>query len=263
MRPALPAPEYYGGSAPPAPSAGNAPIRPPSAWQAGRKRNARGRFPRSLSSGQRVRHPALPLRPRHGYAAAIHRDLRAQAIETLPRVPRPPPQRTGTHREPAQIHRVRAGVLSRDVTQPVPLVYLPASLTTPGPSGSPRPPRLCRGCSHPPRRSPAQAASSFTLLLRQQGDEGLSPPNGQTAPRGALTSSTPSLMTRAGGPARATPEPAAVTTTTPNKPPAGSCTSTSPGITRGPHPPTAPTPPDPPNTPSEEPGPELTLRCGT
>ena len=31
--------------------------------------NARGRFPRSLLSGRRVRHPALPLRHRHGYAA--------------------------------------------------------------------------------------------------------------------------------------------------------------------------------------------------
>jgi hypothetical protein len=34
-----------------------------------RRRNGNGRFPCSLSSGQRVRHPALPLRHRHGYAA--------------------------------------------------------------------------------------------------------------------------------------------------------------------------------------------------
>ncbi len=35
---------------------------------AGRKgRSGHGRFPRSLLSGQRVRHPALPLRHRHGY----------------------------------------------------------------------------------------------------------------------------------------------------------------------------------------------------
>ena len=38
----------------------------------------------------------------------------------------------------------------------------------PGPSGSPRPTRPCRGCSHPPRRSPGQAASSFTPPLRRQ-----------------------------------------------------------------------------------------------
>jgi len=78
--------------------------------------------------------------------------------------------RMGTHREPAQIHRVRAGGTSRGVTQPVPYVYLPVSLTAPGPSGSPEPTRLCRGCSHPPRRPPDQAASSFTSPLRRQRD---------------------------------------------------------------------------------------------
>ena len=52
----------------------------------------------------------------------------------------------------------------------VPRVYLPALLTAPGPSGSAEPTRLCRGCSRPPHRPVAQAASSFTLLLRQQGD---------------------------------------------------------------------------------------------
>ena len=82
----------------------------------------------------------------------------------------PPSSRMGTHREPAQIHRVRAGGRSRGVTQPVPYVYLPVSLTTPGPSGSPEPTRLCRGCSHPPRRPPDQAASSFTSPLRRQRD---------------------------------------------------------------------------------------------
>jgi hypothetical protein len=76
----------------------------------------------------------------------------------------------GTHRKPAHIHRVGAGGPSRGVTTPVPHVYLPVSLTAPGPSGSPEPTRLRRGCSHPPRRSPAQAASSSTPPLRRQGD---------------------------------------------------------------------------------------------
>jgi len=62
----------------------------------------------------------------------------------------------------------RAGTYSRGVTTPVSLVYLPVSLTAPGPSGSPEPTRLCRGCSHPPRRPPDQAASSFTSPLRQR-----------------------------------------------------------------------------------------------
>src|SRR5207344_3540852 len=52
------------------------------------------------------------------------------------------------------IHRVRAGQISRGVTAPVPRVYLSVSLTGPDPSGSPEPTRLCRGCSHLPRRSP-------------------------------------------------------------------------------------------------------------
>jgi hypothetical protein len=64
----------------------------------------------------------------------------------------------------------RAGTCSRGVTAPVSLVYLPVSLTAPGPSGSPEPTRLCRGCSHPPRRPPDQAASIFTSPLRQRGN---------------------------------------------------------------------------------------------
>jgi hypothetical protein len=53
-------------------------------------RNSHGRFPRSLLSGRRARHPALPLRPRHGYAAALHRGLPPQAGQTRTGVPRPP-----------------------------------------------------------------------------------------------------------------------------------------------------------------------------
>ena len=67
------------------------------------------------------------------------------------------PEITGTagaHRTPAHIYRVRAGQVSRGVTTPVPRVYLSVSLTGPDPSGSPEPTRLCRGCSHLPRRSP-------------------------------------------------------------------------------------------------------------
>ncbi len=70
--------------------------------------------------------------------------------------------------------------LLRGVTTLVPHVHLPVSLAGPGPSGSASPSRRCQGCSHPPRRLPAQAALSFTALLRQAGDEGLPPPSGQT-----------------------------------------------------------------------------------
>ena len=40
------------------------------------------------------------------------------------------------------------------ISLPLPRVYLSVSLTGPDPSGSPEPTRLCRGCSHLPRRSP-------------------------------------------------------------------------------------------------------------
>ena len=39
-----------------------------------------------------------------------------------------------------------------------------ALLAGPGPSGRTGPPRHCRGCSRPPRRSPAQAAPSFNQV---------------------------------------------------------------------------------------------------
>jgi hypothetical protein len=49
----------------------------------------------------------------------------------------------------------------------VPRVLLSAMLAGPTPSGSASVSRLCRGCSHPPRRFPDQAAPSFAALLRQ------------------------------------------------------------------------------------------------
>ena len=183
MHAAFPRPEYYDGSAPPAPSAGVAPIPAPAPPAEGGAWNEHGWFPRSLLSGQRARHPALPLRHRHGYAAVLHRGLQARTGETQPGVPRH--GLAGTHRDPARIHRVRAGRASRGVTTPVPRVYLPVLLTAPAPSGSPGTTRLCRGCSRLPRRPADQAASSFTPPLRRQGDKGLPPPSGTTAPRGA------------------------------------------------------------------------------
>ena len=160
MWPAFPSSEYYDGSAPSAPSVGIGPIQRPSHLADVLAGTSHGWFPRSRLFGRRVRHPALPLRPRHGYAVDLHHDLPSQTVNTRSGVPHPAepsPTRlsnAGTHREPAHIHRVRAGDQSRGVTTPVPRVYLPVSLTRPGPSGSPEPTRLCRGCSHLPRRSP-------------------------------------------------------------------------------------------------------------
>ncbi len=62
---------------------------------------------------RQVRHPALLLRSRHGYAVDLHRDLPGQTCGTLPGVPRPLSAHalagSGTHRTPAHIRRVGAG----------------------------------------------------------------------------------------------------------------------------------------------------------
>ena len=68
MYAALPRSEYYDDSAPPVPSADVAPILGPTLWMKEAPWNGHGQFPRSLLSGRRVRHSAMPLRPRHGYA---------------------------------------------------------------------------------------------------------------------------------------------------------------------------------------------------
>ncbi len=124
-------------------------------------------------------------------------------MASWPQLPRPDqkfpaPTRArpaGARRIPAQIRRVGAGGTSRGVPTPVPCVCLLVLLTRPDPSGSAEPARLCRGCSHPSRRPPGQAASSFTPPLRRQGDEGLSPPFDPTAPRGAPESEPEPIST--------------------------------------------------------------------
>jgi hypothetical protein len=166
---AFPRSEYYGGSAPPAPSAGVAPIPARPSWpEGGRGTHADGSHVHCRpvdGSGTRL----YPCGIASGYFAVIRRWPPGQGLQTQPGVPRPS-WRAGAHRTPARIHRIRAGDKSRGVTQPVPRVYLSVSLTAPGPSGSAEPARLCRGCSRPPRRPPDQAASSFTPPPRRRGD---------------------------------------------------------------------------------------------
>jgi hypothetical protein len=72
----------------------------------------------------------------------------------------------------------------KGVTQPVPLVYLPVSLTAPGPSGSTEPTRLCRGCS-PLSGDPRLRLPPASPRRCDDGEmDGLSPPSGTAAPRG-------------------------------------------------------------------------------
>src|SRR4051794_12394585 len=133
----------------------------------------------------------MPLQHRHGYAAGLHRGLPTGDI-TQPRSS--PPDTSDI--VAALIARMRVALqprsarfelvaLLRGVQPLVPHVRLSVSLAEPEPSGSTGPPRRCRGCFHLPRRLPDRAAPSFTAPLRRRGGEGLPPPLGSAAPRGA------------------------------------------------------------------------------
>jgi hypothetical protein len=123
---------------------------------------------------RRVRRPALPLRHRHGYAAGLHRGLPTghhMAVKEFPTAGR---QQVRAAPSPYPPDLSWWAVKGRQTL--VPLVHLPVSLTGPAPSGSTDASQRCRGCSHPPRHLPDQAAPSFTWSLRQPGGEGFSPP---------------------------------------------------------------------------------------
>ena len=68
------------------------------------------RFPRSLHSDQRAWCPALPLRPRHGYAVDLHHDLPGQTCETLPGVALHPATHTDTHKTCTAIQPTSTGL---------------------------------------------------------------------------------------------------------------------------------------------------------
>jgi hypothetical protein len=172
MRPAFPASDYYGASAPP--GAVSRRRACPSSALAARGEGDTGWFPRSSSVDRRVRRPALPLRYRHGYAADIHRGLPAgnhMATKEFSTTRRQW-MRTATSPYPPDLSwwavKGRQSLVSH--------VHLPVSLTGPASSGSADTSRRCQGCSHPPRHLPDQAAPSFTRPLRRPGGEGLSPP---------------------------------------------------------------------------------------
>ena len=188
MWPAFPASDYYGGSAPSRPHRSTAnPAHPPQL--AAREWAGPGWFPRSLlirSTGEAPSFaPAASPRLRRRPSPRPPGPSTCKPSEEFPTRRR----RRGTGRcapHPAQIRQIRAGRHIKRLTTPVPRVHLSVSLAGPGPSGSAGPPRLCQGCSHPPRRPPGQAAPSFIPLLRQGSSEGLSPPFDQQAPHGAL-----------------------------------------------------------------------------
>ena len=99
--------------------------------------------------------------------------------------PTPTNRSDGCAPHPAHIHQIGAGEPLRDVVTLVPLVLLFVTLAEPTPSGSTGMSRLCQGCFHPSRHLPDRAALSYTVLLRQHGNEGLPPPFELSAPHGA------------------------------------------------------------------------------
>src|SRR4051794_35736539 len=70
--------------------------------------------------------------------------------------------RTGAHHARPRSARFEPVYLSKDVRALVPRVLLSITLAGPTPSGSTDAFRRCRGCSHPHRHLPVQAAPSFT-----------------------------------------------------------------------------------------------------
>jgi len=82
---------------------------------------------------------------------------------SLPGSSPPSHSRVGAHRARPLSARFEPVYLSRDVITLVPRVLLFITLAEPAPSGSADTSRRCRGCSHPPRHLPDQAAPSFTV----------------------------------------------------------------------------------------------------
>jgi hypothetical protein len=170
---------------------------PPHPWPVGR-RCAQPERPRWLRGpgrtrgGSRVhlliarrrRHPARPLRHRRGYPAARHHGLPISP-PTVRGVPRLRDGGDGCASPPAQIRQVRAGASLRGVERRF-LAYA-------FPPRSPHPRRLAvptrhgfvGAACHRSQHLPGTAAPSFTVPLRRDGGEGLSPPHNQQAPHGA------------------------------------------------------------------------------
>jgi hypothetical protein len=157
MRSAFPISDYYGSSAPPRqhqPTTSLSATLLATAWVGDR----RGGSHVHCRSDRRGRRPAMPLQPRHGYAAGLHHGLPTGDI-TQPRsssddgIDVLAVARVRVADQPRSARFELEGLL-RGVQPLVPHVRLSVSLAEPGPSGSTGPPRRCRGCFPPLPASP-------------------------------------------------------------------------------------------------------------
>ena len=181
---AFPRSDYYGPSAPSYAHRRTTHPPEPAPPDGATGRGAARWFPRSLLTDRQVRRPAMPLRYRHGYAAGLHRGLEASDLNPTPKFPprnevlvriAGQPKSTGLELA-GDLRSFRHWFLSYAFLPCLPDPDHPVVLVRPGVVGA---------ACHPHRRLPGQAAPSFVMLLRQHNGEGLSPPLGNTAPRGA------------------------------------------------------------------------------
>ena len=176
MWPAFPTSDYYEGSAPsPSPSADDEPARRRPGWPAGRA--ARGWFPRSPLTGRRGRRPAFPLQPRHGYAAGLPRGLPAGPVHRLRS--RPTIRRACTATRPTST-RLEPVLDLRGFNHWFLHSYtFPSRLPDPGRLAVPTRPVVVGAAPTLTLRLQAQAAPSFSGLLRRPAGGVLSSPPGQ------------------------------------------------------------------------------------
>jgi hypothetical protein len=175
-------PDYYEASVPPA-AVSRHRACPPPCWRHGGK-GGRGRFPRSLRIVQPGRRPAIPRQHRHRLRRRLSARPPRRLLEPATELTRLLESGHVLHPGPYPPDLSRRHRYGASTTDSLPLRLL-TLLAGPGPSGSTGPSRRCRGCSRPPRRSPDQAASSFTRPLRRPGGGALPSPHEYTAPRGA------------------------------------------------------------------------------
>ena len=182
---AFPASDYYGPSAPPHSRRSTVDH---ARHQPGLGRLARRRWDGShvhQRFGWQDRRPAMPLQPRHEYAAGLPRGLPGYAFRLRSHLP-------------TQVGKVCTAARPRSARfEPVPELEgvqppvhsrctLSASLAGPGPSGSAGPSRRCQGRFPPDRRtSTGPAALSFKPGCCDSPAVGPSTPPESLAPRGA------------------------------------------------------------------------------
>lgn len=146
---AFPGSDYYEGSAPPDANSRRRACPPAPITDAGRATPDGSHV--HHQTAQRRRRPAIPLRHRHAYPAALRRGLPAGDIEPAQKSPANM-KRACTAAQPPSARFELVGSL-RGVTPLVSHVHLSVSLAEPEPSGSIGPSRRCRGC-FPPSPAP-------------------------------------------------------------------------------------------------------------